>query len=86
MCGGTSCKAKRKKILKKEEKKPYKGYPKIDNLKKGLCNYFLGSRHCMQGQNNIDADASANCDQGILRKIFKRKIILQKGNAKKDNS
>ena len=39
----------------------------------------------MQGQNNIDADASANCDQGILRKIFKRKIILQKNNAKKDN-
>ena len=32
----------------------------------------------MQGQNNIDADASANCDQGILRKNFKRTIILQK--------
>ena len=48
-------------------------------------NYFLGWRHLMQGQNNIDADASANCDQGILRKIFKRKIILQKNNAKKDN-
>ena len=69
---------KKENPKKKEEKKPYKDYPKIDNTKKGLCNYFLGSRHCMQGQNNIDADASANCDQGILRNIFKRKIILKK--------
>ena len=69
-----------------KEKNPYKDYPKIDNPKKGLCNYFLGSRHCIQGQNNIDADASANCDQGILGKIFKRTTILQKViNAKKDD-
>ena len=37
----------------------------------------------MQGQNNIDADASANCDQGILRKIFKRKITFGKKIQKK---
>ena len=50
---------------------------KKDNTKKGNpkkeWNYFLGWRHFMQGQNNIDADASANCDQGILRRYLKER-------------